>query len=234
MTCFDLGLADSHRVWQLDACGRIVVATPAALDVMPRTFTIAGDGFVETTRDSVKAINGKTCIDKKSCFDRDSATVTFETCRTNLGVQGLLGGWTVPTDTDGNSTVYDDVSPDCKTKTLHELIFKDESDECDAGGNPQCVAFLFSVASWHPTGDMNIDTANGNIMFDRFEGRTTKLPARLFELFPGSVPTGELAHWAPYFSAPLWPVTSWKRTLTAVDCPVITTSEECDLRLTLV
>lgn len=235
MACIKLRNIKRYRQVLLDSCGRIIVSGSSMFDDTNSINTISfdADGIREGSREERTAINGKLCLDDTQCFTRQGATVTVAGCGTNFQVQEMLNGWTTDTFSSAAGTVWDDVQPSCNTTTLHEILWELPG-TCDAAGDSKCVAGLVVVQNWHPTSTTTFDgatTAN-----DEFQGKTKEIGTRLFELFPGGVPTGEFAHWAPFFAASGGVAAgqylggSWKRTAVGIDCPAFASTESCTLR----
>lgn len=234
MACISLKVLKRHRLFVLDACGRIVITGLPVLDDTKSVNQLDLGNDVVTAGTTVQRTNvaGGYCLDQTSKATRKSSTMIYSGCGSNFDLAGIMGGWTTKTFAGGAAgTVYDDAAPTNGAHLLHELVFENPDGTCDASGNAQCVTALIQSEGWFPSGDQVVNGTD--ILHDQYTGRSVPVSTRLFENFVGDVPLGELVHWAPFFTltgAGQYLGGSYKRTLIGAPCPTFVSAESCDLR----
>jgi len=218
------------RFIELDACSRMITTGTPKLDWMGfnevRWQNVIDDGVDEL----ITNVNNEACIDDPACPVDRGVSWTFTECKENDAFAALTGHGTTILQA-GAVIGYDrkKMSDQCPGLAL-EIIF-DTPSVCDATGTPQCLAVL--VPHVRLFKDVSERLINGSTTARGTYTARSTLNARLFELFPAAgVPSGDLAHWAPWAADIAVGDTWYHRRV--IDCPLPAGDETDDATCELV
>jgi len=134
-------------------------------------------------------------------------------------------GVTLTIGTAGTVIGFNRNKVQCDARMAAEILFELDA-ACDESGTTQCLARLYPMLDRAVLSGTK--TVNSKNVVRGTYALTTELNSRVFENYEDGIPTGEMAHWAP-----------WQASIEAgdafyyerlVDCPDIDADQACELR----